>query len=59
MGESLEDARVSLRTYSALARMKAAAAGLVICELACCIADGYPDIERIWPDVSWYCARFG
>lgn len=50
MGESLEGAFVALRSYGSLARMKAAADGLGICELACCIADENSAIERVWPD---------
>jgi DNA-binding transcriptional LysR family regulator len=49
-GESLDGARVAMRTTSTFTSIKAAADGIGIVELACCLADEFPQIERVWPN---------
>jgi DNA-binding transcriptional LysR family regulator len=49
-GESLDGARVVMRTTSTFTSIKAAADGIGIAELACCLADEFPQIERVWPN---------
>lgn len=49
-GESLDGARVAMRTTSTFTSIKAAADGIGIAELACCLADEHPQLERVWPD---------
>jgi DNA-binding transcriptional LysR family regulator len=50
-GESLEGTQVAMRTTSGFAQVKAVAEGIGISELACCLADDHPELERVWPDV--------
>lgn len=49
-GESLDGARVAMHTTSTFTQMKAVADGIGISELPCCLADDYPELERVWPD---------
>ena len=49
-GESLDGARFAMHTTgTAFTQMKAAADGVGIAELPCCLADEHPQIERVWP----------
>jgi DNA-binding transcriptional LysR family regulator len=50
MGESIEDARISMRASNPFVRLKATAEGLGICELPCFFGDGYPEVIRVWPN---------
>ncbi len=47
-GESLEGTRVAMHATGGFAQMKAVAEGIGICELACCVADDHPELERLW-----------
>ena len=49
-GESLDGARVAMHTTSGFTQIKAVADGIGISELACCVADDRPELERLWPD---------
>jgi DNA-binding transcriptional LysR family regulator len=49
-GESLDGARVAMHTTSGFTQVKAVADGIGISELACCVADDRPELERLWPE---------
>lgn len=50
MGESLEGARVSVRSNDQVAQLTATANSLGISELACYFGDTHPEVTRVWPD---------
>jgi DNA-binding transcriptional LysR family regulator len=50
MGEALDDARIAVRCDNPLIQLQAAAQGVGIAELACCLGDECADLARIWPD---------
>jgi DNA-binding transcriptional LysR family regulator len=50
MGEALDDARMAVRCDNPLIQLQAAAQGIGIAELACCLGDECADLARIWPD---------
>ena len=50
MGESLQGARVSVRSNDQVAQLTATANGLGISELACYFGDSHPEVTRVWPD---------
>jgi DNA-binding transcriptional LysR family regulator len=50
MDESLEGARIALRCDNPLIQLQAAANGIGIAELACCLGDVCADLVRIWPE---------
>jgi DNA-binding transcriptional LysR family regulator len=49
-GESLDGARIAMRTTSMFMQIKAVADGIGIAELPCCLADELPQINRLWPN---------
>lgn len=49
LGESLDDARISLRCDNPLLQMEAAMKGAGIAELACFLGDEKTDLVRVWP----------
>jgi DNA-binding transcriptional LysR family regulator len=49
LGESLENARISVRCDNPLIQADAAINGIGIAELACFLGDDSPDLVRIWP----------
>jgi DNA-binding transcriptional LysR family regulator len=49
LGESLENARISVRCDNPLIQAEAAIKGVGIAELACFLGDDLPDLVRIWP----------
>jgi DNA-binding transcriptional LysR family regulator len=49
-GESLDGARIAMRTTSMFTQIKAVADGIGIAELPCCLADEHPQINRLWPN---------
>jgi len=50
MGESIEGARVSIRTNDHAIQVRAAASDLGIADLPCYLGDGCRDLVRLWPD---------
>jgi DNA-binding transcriptional LysR family regulator len=50
MGESLEGARVLMRSNDQVAQLRATAKGLGIIELACFFGDCDSEVTRVWPD---------
>jgi DNA-binding transcriptional LysR family regulator len=50
LGESLEGAIAGFNSNSTFAQLRAAAEGLGIAELPCCIADKESGLERVWRD---------
>ena len=50
MGESIEGARVSIRTNDHASQVRAAANGLGIADLPCYLGDECRDLVRLWPD---------
>jgi len=49
MGESFEQSQIVFKSNGTFAQLAAVANGLGIAELPCCIADLYPELERVWP----------
>jgi DNA-binding transcriptional LysR family regulator len=50
MGESIEGARIVLRSNSTFAQLSAVAEGFGVAELPCYLADEHAELYRIWPD---------
>jgi DNA-binding transcriptional LysR family regulator len=49
MKESIEGAKIALRSNDKTVQAQAAAEGLGICELSCVFGDEYPELARVWP----------
>src|SRR5262249_23033797 len=49
MGESIEGARISIRTNDHAIQVRAAANGLGIADLPCYLGDECRDLLRLWP----------
>jgi DNA-binding transcriptional LysR family regulator len=49
MNESVEGAKIALRSNDKTVQASGAAAGLGICELSCVFGDEQPDLVRVWP----------
>ncbi len=49
MEESVEGAKIALRSNDKTVQARGAAEGLGICELSCVFGDTYPGLVRVWP----------
>ena len=50
MGESLDGARISIRSNDQMIQLQAVIDGLGIAELPCHLGDQYPALTRLWPE---------